>query len=101
MNTFEGANQAIPMKTLVIYCFDPRAADIPEAIAAHFGDEVYPGENILDAAGNRVGSTRTLFTATNAGGRAAFALESVAAWTIFSASKTSLWFTTRSAARRP
>ena len=29
MNAFEGANQAIPMKTLVIYCFDPRAADIP------------------------------------------------------------------------
>jgi len=79
MNTFEGANQAIPMKTLVIYCFDPRAADIPQAVAAYLGDEVYPGENILDEAGNRVGSTRTLFTATNAGGRAAFALESVAA----------------------
>ena len=27
MNAFEGANQAIPMKTLVIYCFDPRAAE--------------------------------------------------------------------------
>ncbi len=65
MNTFEGANAVIPMKTLVIHCFDPRAADIPEAVAAHFGDEVYPGENLLDEAGNRVGSTRTLFTATN------------------------------------
>jgi len=62
MNAFEGANQAIPMKTLVIYCFDPRAT-----------------ENILDESGNRVGHTRTLFTETNAGGRAAFALESVAA----------------------
>lgn len=79
MNTFEGANQAIPMKTLVIYCFDPRAAEIPQAVAGYLGDEVYPGENILDEAGKRVGSTRTLFTATNAGGRAAFALESVAA----------------------
>lgn len=29
MNTFEGANQAIPMKTLVIHCFDPRAAGNP------------------------------------------------------------------------
>jgi len=29
MNTFAGANQAIPMKTLVIYCFDARAAEIP------------------------------------------------------------------------
>jgi carbonic anhydrase len=46
---------------------------------AYLGDEVYPGENILDGGGNRIGSTRTLFTATNAGGRAAFALESVAA----------------------
>ena len=79
MNTFEGANQAIPMKTLVIYCFDPRAAEIPQAVAEYFGDEVYPGENILDESGNRVGHTRTLFTETNAGGRAAFALESVAA----------------------
>ena len=78
MNTFEGANQAIPMKTLVIYCFDPRAADIPQAVAGYFGDEVYPGENILDESGNRVGPTRTLFTVTNGGGRAAFALMSVA-----------------------
>jgi carbonic anhydrase len=79
MNAFEGANQAIPMKTLVIHCFDPRAAEIPQAVAAYLGDEVYPGENILDKNGNRVGSTRTLFVETNAGGRAAFALESVAA----------------------
>ena len=57
-NTFEGANQAIPMKTLVIYCFDPRAADIPQAVATYLGDEVYPGENILDEAGNRVGSNQ-------------------------------------------
>jgi carbonic anhydrase len=33
MNAFEGANQAIPMKTLVIYCFDPRAVEIPQAVA--------------------------------------------------------------------
>ena len=79
MNAFKGANQAIPMKTLVIHCFDPRAAEIPQAVAAYLGDEVYPGENILDKNGNRVGSTRTMFVETNAGGRAAFALESVAA----------------------
>ena len=78
MKSFEGANQAIPMKTLVIYCFDPRAAEIPQAVAKYFGNEVYPGENILDESGNRIGHTRTLFTETNAGGRAAFALESVA-----------------------
>jgi len=66
------------MKTLVIYCFDPRAADIPQAVAAYLGDEIYPGEMILDEAGKRVGSTRTLFTATNGGGRAEPVLMSVA-----------------------
>ena len=79
MNAFEGANQAIPMKTLVIHCLDPRADEIPQAVAKYFGDEVYPGENILDKSGNRVGHTRTLFVETNTGGRPAFALESVAA----------------------
>jgi carbonic anhydrase len=79
MNTFEGANQAIPMKTLVIHCLDPRATEIPQAVAAYLGDEVYPGEIITDKNGNHIGSTRTLFVATNAGGRAAFALQSVAA----------------------
>ena len=66
------------MKTLEIYSLDPRASDILQAVAERFGDEVYPGEVILDEAGNRVGSTRTLFTVTNAGGRAAPALMSVA-----------------------
>jgi carbonic anhydrase len=65
------------MKTIVIHCFDPRAADIPQAVAKHFGDEVYPGENVLDEAGNRVGSTRTLFAVSNAGGRAFSALQSI------------------------
>ena len=63
---FEGAKQAIPMKTFVIDCFDPRAAEIPQKVAEYFGDEVYPDENILDEAGNRVGNTRTLFAETNA-----------------------------------
>jgi carbonic anhydrase len=58
MKTFEGANQAV---------------------AEYLGDEVYPGKIITDKNGTRVGSTRTLFVATNASGRAAFALESVAA----------------------
>lgn len=75
---FKGFNFAIPMKTLVIYCVDPRASDIPQAVAEYFGDEVYPGEMILDDAGNRVGSTRTMFTVTNGGGRAASALMTTA-----------------------
>jgi len=77
-DNFQGFNQFIPMKTIVIHCFDPRAAEIPQAVADHFGDEVYPGENILDEHGNRVGSTRTLFAVSNAGGRAFSALQSVA-----------------------
>lgn len=77
-SNFQGFNHFIPMKTIVIYCFDPRAAEIPQAVAEYLGDEVYPGENILDGAGNRVGSTRTLFTLSCAGGRAASALQSVA-----------------------
>lgn len=76
--SFDGWNKAIPMKTLVIYCFDPRASEIPEVVARHLGDEIYPGENILDANGNRVGHTRTLFTLSNGGGRAESALASVA-----------------------
>jgi len=75
---FDGFTFAIPMKTRVIYCVDPRASEIPEAVAKYFGDEVYPGEMILDEAGNRVGSTSTIFTVTNGGGRAASALMTVA-----------------------
>ena len=75
---FNGFNQAIPMKTLVIHCFDPRATEIPQKVAEYFGDEVFPGENILDEAGNRIGNTRTLFAASNGGGRADQALASIA-----------------------
>jgi carbonic anhydrase len=77
-DNFEGFNKAIPMKTIVIHCFDPRAAEIPQAVAEYFPGEVYPGENVLDASGNRVGSTRTLFQVSNAGGRAAEALQTIA-----------------------
>src|SRR3974390_3247704 len=77
-SNFQGFSKFIPMKTIVIHCFDPRASEIPQAVADYFGDEVYPGENILDKAGNRVGNTRTLFAVSNAGGRALSALQSVA-----------------------
>lgn len=77
-SNFQGFSHFIPMKTIVIHCFDPRASEIPKAVADYFGDEVYPGENILDEAGNRIGNTRTLFVVTNAGGRALSALQSVA-----------------------
>ncbi|CAM2154055.1 MAG: carbonic anhydrase [Paraburkholderia tropica] len=77
-SNFQGFSRFIPMKTIVVHCFDPRASEIPQAVADYFGDEVYPGENILDEAGNRIGNTRTLFAVSNAGGRALSALQSVA-----------------------
>jgi len=69
--------KAVPLKTLVIYCYDPRAAEIPNAVTKLFGDEVFPGEVILDGAGHRVASTTTIFPVIVAGGRAVDALRSI------------------------
>jgi len=69
--------QAINLKTIVIHCFDPRAIEIPEVVAKHFPGEIYPGENVIDEAGNRVGHTRTLFPISVAGGRAVAGLQSI------------------------
>jgi carbonic anhydrase len=69
--------QAIDLKTIVIHCFDPRAVEIPEAVARRFPGEVYPGENVFDEAGNKVGHTRTLFAVSVAGGRAVAGLQSM------------------------
>ncbi|SHN45173.1 carbonic anhydrase [Chitinophaga sp. CF418] len=77
-DNFQGFDQAIPLKTIVIYCFDPRASEIPKAVADYLGDEVYPGENITNEDGVRVGHTRTLFALSNGGGRALQALQTIA-----------------------
>ncbi len=69
--------RAVPLRTLVIYCYDPRAAEIPNAVAKLFGDEVFPGQVILDSAGNRVASSTTVFPVIVAGGRAIDALRSI------------------------
>ena len=69
-------SKAVPLRTIVIYCYDARAVGIPAAVAREFG-EVYPGEIMTDAAGNKVGSTTTLFEVVVAGGRAIDALRSV------------------------
>ncbi len=69
-------SEAVPLRTVVVYCFDPRAVDIPKAVAREFG-EVYPGEIRVDAAGNKVASSTTLFEVVVAGGRAVDALRSV------------------------
>src|SRR5262247_3336089 len=75
--TRKAFSKAIPLKTLVIYCYDPRAAEIPNAVAKLLGDEVFPGDIILDGSGNRVASTTTIFPVIVAGGRAVDALRSI------------------------
>lgn len=75
--TREAFSHAVPLKTLVIYCYDPRAAEIPNAVAKLLGDEVFPGQVVLDAAGNRVASSTTIFPIIVAGGRAVDALRSI------------------------
>lgn len=73
----EAFSHAVPLKTLVIYCYDPRAAEIPNAVAKVLGHEVYPGNVIRDQSGKRVASTATIFPVIVAGGRAADALRSI------------------------
>ncbi|WP_019579827.1 carbonic anhydrase [Pseudomonas mandelii] len=69
--------KAVNLRTVLIHCFDPRASEVPAVVAQHFG-EVYPGENVLDEAGNRVGHTTTLFPVSVAGGRAVAGVLSIA-----------------------
>ncbi len=66
----------MPLRTIAIYCYDPRAAGVPNAVAQEFGD-VYPGGPILDADGDVVGTDATLLTVVVAGGRAMDALRSI------------------------
>lgn len=68
---------AVRLRTIVIYCYDPRAAAIPTQLAQLWPDEVYPGDLILDDQGNKVGSTATIFPIVVAGGRATDALRSI------------------------
>jgi len=75
--TREAFSHAVPLKTLVIFCYDPRAAEIPQAVAELFGDEVFPGQVIRDASGSRVASSTTMFPVIVAGGRAIDALRSI------------------------
>jgi carbonic anhydrase len=72
----EAFSKAVPLNSVVIYCYDPRVRAIPEAVAAHFG-EVYPGEVLRNAQGHSVGSTTTLATVSVAAGRAVDGLRSI------------------------
>jgi len=75
--TREAFSHAVPLRTLVIHCYDPRAVDIPDAVAKSFAGEVFPGEILRDASGKRVASTTTIFPVVVAGGRAVDALRSI------------------------
>ena len=68
--------KAVPLKTIVVYCYDPRAIGIPSAVAREF-DEVYPGNIVTDEHGNKAASTTSLFEVVVAGGRAIDALRSI------------------------
>jgi carbonic anhydrase len=68
--------KAVQLRTVVVYCYDPRAVGIPAAVAKEFG-EVFPGAIVRDDAGKKVASTTTLFEVVVAGGRAIDALRSV------------------------
>ena len=65
------------MRSIVIYCYDPRAAAIPTELAKLWPDETYPGDLIFDEFGNRVGSTATILPIVVAGGRAVDAVRSI------------------------
>ena len=75
--TRKAFSKAVPLRTLVIHCYDPRARDIPNAVADLLGSEVFPGEILHDPAGHRVASTTTIFPIVVAGGRAIDALRSI------------------------
>jgi carbonic anhydrase len=69
--------QAVPLRTVVVHCYDPRAVNIPYAVAKAMPGEVYPGEIVFDSDGKKAASTTTIFPVVVAGGRAVDALRSI------------------------
>ncbi|TQV78982.1 carbonic anhydrase [Denitrobaculum tricleocarpae] len=68
--------ELMPLRTVIIYCFDPRASGIPDAVARDLGD-VWPGEAVTDAGGEIIGTTTSVLNVVVAGGRALDALRSI------------------------
>ena len=91
--------KAVPLRTVVVYCYDPRAVGIPAAVAKEFGD-VFPGAIVRDDARKKVASTTTLFEVVVAGGRAIDALRSVRSRSTCLGSSASSSCITRTAGRR-
>ena len=75
--TRKAFKKAVPLKTVVIYCYDPRAVGVPSAVAKALNCEVFPGKVITDANGNKIASSTTIFPVIVAGGRAVDALRSI------------------------
>jgi carbonic anhydrase len=69
--------RAVPLRTVAVYCYDPRAVNIPHAVAKAMPGEVYPGEIVRDEVGKKIASTTTIFPVVVAGGRAVDALRSI------------------------
>src|SRR5262245_18212076 len=69
--------QAVPLRTVVVYCYDPRAVNIPHDVAKAMPGEVYPGKIVCDKQGKKVASTTTIFPVVVAGGRAVDAVRSI------------------------
>jgi len=68
--------KAVPLRTVVVYCYDPRATGIPDAVAREFG-ETFPGEILRSETGDKAASTASVFEVVVAGGRAHDALRSI------------------------
>src|SRR4029078_607159 len=68
--------KAVTLRTVVIYCYDPRAVGIPGARARQFG-EVYPGKIITNSQGKKIASTTTLFEVVVSGGLVIDALRAI------------------------
>ena len=97
--TRKAFSRAVPLRTLVIYRYDPRAADIPSAVAKRL-DELVPGNIVLDAAGNRAASSpRSSRSSWRADARSMLCGPSPSPSTS-SVLKTSLSCTTRTAEQR-
>ncbi|MCF6433688.1 hypothetical protein [Leisingera sp. MMG026] len=68
--------KAVPLKTVVVYCYDPRIAQVSRLVAEEFG-QTHPGNIVTDGSGNKIASTTNVFEVCVAGGRAYDALRSV------------------------
>ena len=61
------------LRTVVVYCFDPRVTGIPAAVAKALPGQIYPGEvfGFMGESGKKnIGPNTTIFPVVVAGGRA-------------------------------